>query len=268
VVMPRSVTPEYAARSISIGAAPPAPGPWPTVGRWPILRSREVHLWWWNLSSVWGHPDPREVLSEAELARAARLRPYDIQRRWVVGRIWLRTVLARYLGCNPAALVFRYGAGGKPHLDGPFSGLGFNLSHSGDHALLAVAETSLGIDIEEIGSEPPPADLLEEVFGIREVRVFHAAREDRRASLFARGWTRKEALLKVFGEGLSRAPSTVVALEDGGIVRCNVPFEICGDGDGFRHCTLWDLEPLPGVLGAVALKEMAPIFRTWTWVPG
>lgn len=87
----------------------------------------------------------------------------------------------------------------------------FNLSHSGEWIVLAVAESGrIGIDIEEL----------------RPVRigdfrsVLHPDEQERLRSLpdpselFFSIWTKKEAVIKAEGKGLYNALDTVVALTD------------------------------------------------------
>ena len=77
----------------------------------------QVHLWQLSLD-----PGAKRLtslgatLDAEELARAKRFYFEIHQRRFTAGRGWLRTVLATYLGCDPAAVRFKYGAFGKPAL--------------------------------------------------------------------------------------------------------------------------------------------------------
>src|SRR5262245_7769558 len=91
----------------------------------------------------------RSVLSPDALARAARfLRDVD-RRHFIVARSSLRRTLARETGSDPRTIAFRYGAHGKPSLDG--EGPSFNLSHAGGRALIAwTHEGEVGADIENV----------------------------------------------------------------------------------------------------------------------
>ena len=108
----------------------------------PELAAGEVHVWRIELDRS---PSTlswlRSVLSEIEVARASRFhRPRD-RDRFVVARGPLREILALYLGREPRRLVFTAGGSGKPALASEFASweLEFNLSHSGNLALLALA---------------------------------------------------------------------------------------------------------------------------------
>ena len=99
----------------------------------------------------------------------------------------LRSVLCGYLDLEPAEVALRRGAHGKPALGGnrrpetSESGsrrpLHFNLSHSADLALIAVADRDVGIDVELI--------------------------RPRRSTAFYEEWARHEATVKCLGTGLT-----------------------------------------------------------------
>src|SRR5437868_3371012 len=87
------------------------------------------------------------LLSDDELQRADRFAFSHHRVRWIVARGQLRRVLARYLGSTDVHLACS--SFGKPFLeDCPLT---FNISHSGDLALIAVSrQRSVGIDVERI----------------------------------------------------------------------------------------------------------------------
>lgn len=144
-------------------------------------------------------------LDAAELARAARFAFERDRRRFVAARLALRRILGMALGRDPAALVIEAPPLHRPRLAGD-SGLDFNLSHSGRLALVAVGQAApLGVDVEEWRSVPDAAALAARLFTPRECAALAA---DPRAA-FLTCWTRKEAVLKSTGLGLSVEPRTV-----------------------------------------------------------
>ena len=112
---------------------------------------------------LWTIPLTRECpthLSEDEVARANRFRFEEDRIRWIRARSSLRLILSRYAGSDPAELVFCYGKHGKPALVGA-TGVEFNLSHSGDWAMVAVARSvPVGVDIERMRANVDIAALL------------------------------------------------------------------------------------------------------------
>src|SRR5262249_13222897 len=82
--------------------------------------------------------------------------------------------------------------------------LTFNVSHSHELALIAVARISnLGIDIERLREPEHCIDLARRYFAPSEYSVIEKATERDRADLFVRAWTAKEAVIKSLGLGLS-----------------------------------------------------------------
>ncbi len=84
---------------------------------------------------------------------------------------------------------------GKPKTPGVF----WNLSHSGEYALLAVSDADVGADLERL--RPAPMRTAGRVFAPEELDWL-AAGEDGDARFFTL-WTMKEALLKASGRGLT-----------------------------------------------------------------
>ena len=161
-----------------------------------MLPSVEVH--WLELTG----PRAREALLGAgrcldnnELARGQKRGG----ERWLIARVLLRQTLAARLGCAPQEVRIITEGLGKPAIGG--SSLRFNLSHSGDRMLLALADgIEVGVDLERV-------DRRRDVLGLAR-RSFHADEAERIAhapdpvEAFFRAWTRKEALAKCLGTGV------------------------------------------------------------------
>jgi 4'-phosphopantetheinyl transferase len=155
--------------------------------------------------------DGRRGLSDDEWRRADRFVFADDRRRFIAAHAGLRQVLSHWAGEPAAELQFEAGPFGKPVLSA-WPQTQFNLSHSGDAALIGVADgVALGVDIERLR---PMADLLalaQRVFTPGEQQALEATDLAQRAQAFFRGWTRKEACLKAVGSGLSIEPNTFEA---------------------------------------------------------
>ena len=137
-----------------------------------------------------------------EQARAARLRFERDRERFSTCRAALRVILGRYLNLEPGALVFDTGEYGKPTLSN--QPLEFNVSHSAELALIAVGSHGpLGIDVEALRDVRDPVELAARYFHPEERRVVDAAPPESQDSVFLTCWTRKEAVLKSMGIGLT-----------------------------------------------------------------
>lgn len=114
----------------------------------------------------------------------------------------LLQLLSAYTGRRLSAPELALGEHGKPFLRE--GGPAFNLSHSGDAALVALAAAGeLGVDLERRGRRRNHLGLAERYFCASETQVLKhcdgAAREERFLAL----WTAKEAVLKALGRGLA-----------------------------------------------------------------
>jgi 4'-phosphopantetheinyl transferase len=169
------------------------------------LESGEVHVWRISLEQ----PDEvhtrfRGTLERDELERATRFYFEKHRRHFVVGRGSLRYIIGRYLQEQPEGLRFTYGVYGKPSLAGE-QALRFNLSHSHEVALLAVARgVELGVDVERVREDFATEDIARRYFSTVEVDAFNLLPREEQVAAFFRCWTRKEAYIKAIGKGLSQ----------------------------------------------------------------
>lgn len=118
----------------------------------------------------------------------------------------MRTIMAQYTDTPPAELQFSYDKYGKPALNTPAveDHLHFNLSHSGELALLAVTGIApVGVDIEYAGPFDNMPDVAERFFSPAEYRAWSELPTHERTQGFYHCWTRKEAVIKALGLGLS-----------------------------------------------------------------
>jgi 4'-phosphopantetheinyl transferase len=146
------------------------------------------------------------VLSSEELDRANRFVFPGGRSRYIAGRGRLRSMLGAVLDREPASLRFEYGPQGKPSLvsDGSRRDLRFNFSHSHGIGLFAVQDgDELGIDLELVRPAPDALATARRFFSLEECRLLEALPAADLVPGFFRCWTRKEAVLKSFGRGLS-----------------------------------------------------------------
>jgi len=194
------------------------------------------------------------LLSPDERERAARFVFAVDRKRFIVARGTLRWLLGAYLDVPPPALRFDYTAYGKPSLASPQGGpqLCFNLSHSGELALIALAwERRVGVDVERVCQELHYTTLLPGIFSAREQLALAALPEERRRRAFYDSWTRKEAYLKARGEGLSYPPDRVeLSLGPGDSATLHLPPEALSGGPWL----LYALDPGAGYAAAVAAE--------------
>jgi 4'-phosphopantetheinyl transferase len=191
----------------------------------PALAAEAVHVWRIRLDPPGALADLWELLSDDERKRAGRLVQEHHRRRYVAAHAGLRRILAGYTARAAATLEFARGPQGKPALAAAFprvaqgqsalptddrgslSGLEFNLSHSADLALVAVArERPVGVDLERWKHEMDHLALATRFFSPAERASLQALAErgEQLVHGFFAAWTRKEAYLKARGEGVMR----------------------------------------------------------------
>ncbi|CAM5437899.1 4'-phosphopantetheinyl transferase family protein [Rhodanobacter lindaniclasticus] len=120
------------------------------------------------------------------------------------GRRPLLRLLAAYLGVDGDELSLAQDAHGRPRLDSSHGqALDFNWSHSGEHALVALARgIAPGIDIERRRPRPRALALARRFFDAAEADALAALPEGARDEAFLALWTAKEAVLKAHGRGI------------------------------------------------------------------
>ena len=168
------------------------------------LTQAAVHVWPVRLDEPGvGCNKPAVTLSADELARAARFHRERDRRRFMVARAYLRRVLAAYTGMDDAQLTFCYSPYGKPNLQNAQADIHFNVSHSGNIAVIGITSgREIGVDIELIRDDVEIEQLARRFFSRLEFDTLSALAEESKIAAFFRTWTCKEAFLKGQGMGL------------------------------------------------------------------
>lgn len=143
-------------------------------------------------------------LSAEEKNRAGKYKFEKDRNSFAVSRSALRLILSAYLTEIPRNLNFVCNPFGKPSLNlHTKREIYFNVSHSGEFALIAVGcEAEIGIDIE-LMKELDYLSLAESIFSDQEQSELKSLPENHLRKGFYTLWTRKEAFIKAIGLGLS-----------------------------------------------------------------
>ena len=201
------------------------------------------------------------TLNPSERERANRFRREILQRRFIAGRGYLRSILARYLQVDPATIAFEYGPQGKPGLADRSSGLEFNLAHSKGIAVCGITlDSPIGVDIES-GRPLDMADrIINRFFSAAEQAEFLSLTDVEQAPAFLRGWTRKEAFINALGLGLAYpldAFDVSLGAENPRILRV---------GDDPAEASRWSLVDLPaGDAAAAVVRGEIREVRVFRW---
>jgi len=207
-------------------------------------------------------PEAEATLAPEERERARRFLFERDRSRFTAARAGLRAVLGACLGLEPASVPLRVRLGGKPELDVADTALRFNLSHSGERALVAVAlGRDVGVDVE----------LLRDIDHLSMAQRFFTRGEQAAIAASARGpllgfyrcWVAKESYLKARGEGLA-SPLDAFEVDPDAPAGCLRWSAL--DEDPRR----WRLEQLDvgdGYAAAVTCEEGNWTLRRWRGIP-
>jgi 4'-phosphopantetheinyl transferase len=228
-------------------------------------RDGEIHLWRVFLGDAVGLCSRQaRWLSPEELRRADAYRFDRDRQRFVAARGELRRILTAYTGVPSGRIELGSSAAGKPFLLSPGPSLHFNISHSGDQALMAFSsDGEVGVDLEEIPSESRPEDLLPTICSAGEQLRILTLPPARRARALLRLWTAKEAFLKATGAGLQIAPDRLevdaeILLGEGGTTRVRW-------AEALHLSELYRLYPLPEC--EIRWQASAALAVRWTGTP-
>jgi 4'-phosphopantetheinyl transferase len=207
-----------------------------------------VAAWWCGLAA------PRSAveacigwLSVGERALAARFGQARLRDRYVVGRASLRHVLGDTLGLPPASVPIVRGPRGRPRLVLE-STLDFNVSHTGDVALLCVSrDARVGVDVERLDRQINVAGIARKFLSKNERESLAALAPDAARRTVLALWTCKEAMSKATGDALA-APFAALDVDlHGPTLR---------DGPGDYRPERWKLHAATVPTGYVATVAM------------
>ena len=181
---------------------------WPHRGLPALVASHEVVV---CSASVRGGEDAVSqaltVLDENERVRFERYGNTDVARRFALGRLRLREMLAALLAIPSGAVPIQIGIHGKPALARGLqrSGLRFSVAHCDDLLLVALSRVGeVGIDVESVRPIERWARVADRVFGPAERAAVGREIEggEDPSSVLLRFWCRGEAELKAIGSGI------------------------------------------------------------------
>lgn len=205
------------------------------------------------------------ILSSDEIKRADRFHFEADRHRFVVSHTSLRDILSRYLYKSPQDIEFAISEHGKPVVLPP-SQLDFNLSHSGDFALIVIARgRKVGVDVARHRMDMEHENIAQRFFSDREKYELRELPDNQKLTGFFNCWTRKESYIKAHGLGLllpldgfdvSLTPTEPV------ILRATRP-----DSQEASRWTLLSLHVSPDHTGAVSVEGKNLEFRLWDWDP-
>lgn len=164
-----------------------------TLALWysPLLASEDACRHYWPL------------LDTTEHTRAGQFAAPTLKYRYVEVRGRLRCLLSHYLGQPPEQINIQTTEYGKPYL-ADFPDWEFNLSHTGNHLLIALGQCCrLGVDLERCKSRNSLPQMAAKCFAANEVAYWQKLDQDHQVKAFYQFWTIKEAFVKATGRGIA-----------------------------------------------------------------
>ena len=190
------------------------------------------------------------LLEPAERQRAERYRNSVARRNFLFCRATLRLLLAEQLHITTDALRLVTDDHGKPHLADALPDISFNVSHSYDLALIALAKGhAIGVDVEAGHPSRPNEAIARRCFAPEEFARWRALPETERIPAFYALWTRKEAFAKAVGRGIAIGLERIVFGRESELIA--VPPDCATPGDWLVQ----DLDVGNGYSAAVALSN-------------
>ncbi len=220
---------------------------WHVPDYFPGIEPGVLHIW----RSIY---DPsaatkENFLSQEEKARHDRFHFERDRRRFRFSHGLLRRLLAGYLNQQPHEIKFCYTQYGKPYIETSEnqSGVEFNMSHSGDLVLVGITRSiPIGVDVEKIEPLPDMDQVAGRFFAKGEQKDLFSLSGSKKITAYYQCWTRKEAVIKASGEGLSMPlDSFRVSLLP------EEPVRVINSSDE-KPWTLFDLTPAGGYAAAAA----------------
>lgn len=231
-------------------------------------RLREVDVWLISCELSKRVDSSAQLLSSEERERVSRFHGAADRNRFRVTHTAMRMILAQYLNVGPQELSFSSDIGVKPELASQFkdTGIQFNLSHSSELALLAVARgAKVGIDVERINPQFPIDEISERFFSAAEISTLNALPAEEKVEAFFSCWTRKEAYIKAIGKGLSvPLDSFEVAF---GSARSAALVAIRNNPAELSRWSMYELKVPAGYKGALVVEGTVDRIRQFWWMP-
>lgn len=231
----------------------------PTAPPADSLPGDEVRVWVVPLDRPPADPDElAAALTPDERDRAARYKAGIVRHQFVTCRGLLRRLLGNYLHMPPHTVPITYTAAGKPVLAG--GALHFNLTHTADLALVALARCRVGVDVERVRRVPDMDSLVNRFFSLAEQAAYRDLPAGQREAAFFRGWTCKEAVIKAAGTSVQLLDTFDVELDPG------IPPAVLQVRHEAFAGTGWAVgawEAAAGFAAAVAVEGAGPLAVEW-----
>lgn len=186
------------------------------------------------------------ILSPSELEKYKRYIAIDAKYTFLTARIFLRKLISQKLELNsPSQVNISIAENGKPYLK-DYPEFQFNMSHTKGLVIIGFAKNPIGVDVEKTERESDYENIVKHFFSEKEKESLFSLPKDKQERAFYVGWTRKEAFLKVSGDGLSKMKNNELSFDP----ETSQPI-ISNNGP---DCLLEDFIPMEGYQACVCMR--------------
>ena len=176
------------------------------------MRFYMLYIYLLSISPIWNDTDEKLLpfISPSRRERIAKYH-YDKDRKLsLYAALLVRMQLNKLTNIPNTELSFSYGQYQKPYFQ-PDRHLHFNIPHTHNKILCAITSQPVGVDIEK--KSTAPVEIMKLVFHPTEIEYVQSSlTEADKLTRFYTIWTKKEALTKCIGTGLTDDISTVNTL--------------------------------------------------------
>jgi len=150
------------------------------------------------------------ILSYDEKNQAEKFINVTLKNRYIISHGLLRHLLSFCTIIKPQDIQYSTNQFGKPFLKNDKYRVQFNISHSKDYAVYIIAlDYKIGIDIEWKDNTLNFQELIEFLLSPTEIIIFNKLDPETQFHMFYDIWTKKEAIIKAIGQGLSYPLKTI-----------------------------------------------------------
>jgi 4'-phosphopantetheinyl transferase len=196
------------------------------------------------------------LLAQNEIKKFAQYPNPQYSRQCILSRGFLRELLSSYLEIPPREIIIEDSKYKKPEIKNALNELEFNVSHSQDKIIIAIAMgRKVGVDLEKLDLNKDWQNIYPLVFSEQEQNQLTSLIPEQQISAFYRGWTQKEAFLKAIGSGFNLNPQEFSFDLDSE----SVPTLIRSRrSDDLKHWELQVIPELDSYIGMLAYERKGP----------
>jgi 4'-phosphopantetheinyl transferase len=169
-----------------------------------ILKN-EAHVWQIDLKKEHVNVNTYlDILSIQEKQKATGFQHETKRSQFIITKALLRKILEKYTNIKAKSIIFSYSKLGKPFLDinNECSLLNFNISHTDNILVIALANEPIGIDIERIRGIKYMEQVAKRVFSHEDYEKIVKLKNLAKNNEFIKLWTQYEAKIKLAGSSI------------------------------------------------------------------